>query len=122
MAPSNVVFHHDIPDAQLRWLYSSAAALFAVGLEDFGLTPIEAASFGLPTLARPFGGYLDTVIDGVNGVFLEGLEPHDFAGGISRLRSDSPDVAAIRESAERFSSDEFASRMTAVVEQVRSAS
>jgi glycosyltransferase involved in cell wall biosynthesis len=122
MAPSNVVFLQDIPDAQLRWLYSSAAALFAVGLEDFGLTPIEAASFGLPTLARPFGGYLDTVIDGVNGFFLEGLEPQDFAGGIGRLRSESPDAAAIRASAERFSNDAFASRMTAVVEQARSAS
>jgi len=122
MAPANVTFLHDIPDAQLRWLYSSAAALFAVGLEDFGLTPIEAASFGLPTLARPFGGYLDTVIDGVNGFFLTGLEPGDLAAAIGRLRAESPVSATIRESAERFSGEEFARRMTAVVERVRSAS
>ena len=121
MAPANVTFLHDIPDAQLRWLYSSAAALFAVGLEDFGLTPIEAASFGLPTLARPFGGYLDTVIDGVNGFFLTGLEPEDLTAAIGRLRSESPVPATIRESAERFSGEEFARRMTSVVERLRSA-
>ena len=122
LAPPNVTFLAEIPDSQLRWLYRSAAALFAVGLEDFGLTPIEAASFGLPTLARPFGGYLDTVIDGVNGFFLTGLEPWDLAAAIGRLRSECPVAATIRESAERFSGEEFARRMTAVVERVRSAS
>lgn len=119
MAPSNVVFLHDIPDARLRWLYSSAAALFAVGLEDFGLTPIEAASFGLPTLARPFGGYLDTVIDGTNGYFLGGLSPEDIVVAIHRLRAEPLDGSAIRRSAERFSQEEFARRMVAVVDDVR---
>lgn len=119
MAPSNVGFLHDVPDAQLRWLYSSAAALFAVALEDFGLTPIEAASFGLPTLARPFGGYLDTVVDGVNGYFLAGLEPADLAAAVRRLRADPLDPAEVRRSAGRFSSREFAVRMENVVERAR---
>lgn len=119
MAPPNVTFLSEIPDSQLRWLYRSAAALFAVGLEDFGLTPIEAASFGLPTLARPFGGYLDTVVDGVNGYLLTGLDPVDLAAAVRRLRAEPLDEAPIRASADRFSQEEFSRRMLRVVDRVR---
>jgi glycosyltransferase involved in cell wall biosynthesis len=119
LAPSNVTFLSDIPDSKLRWLYGSAEALFAVGLEDFGLTPIEAASFGLPTLARPFGGYLDTVIDGINGYFLAGLAPGDIAAAIRRLRTEPCDAEAVRRTSERFSPQEFAVRMKKVVEWAR---
>jgi glycosyltransferase involved in cell wall biosynthesis len=119
LAPTNVVFLSDIPDSKLRWLYSSAAALFAVGLEDFGLTPIEAASFGLPTLARSFGGYLDTVVDGVNGYFLGGLDPFDLAAAVQRLRTDPLDSVGVRRTSERFSPQEFSARMRRIVEHVR---
>lgn len=119
LAPGNVTLLHDVPDLQLRWLYSRAEALFAVGLEDFGLTPIEAASFGVPTIARPFGGYLDTVIEGVNGRFLPGLDPASFAAAIAALRADAPAPERIRGSNARFSEEEFARRMTAVIEGAR---
>lgn len=119
LAPTNVTFLSDIPDSQLRWLYSSGTALLAVGLEDFGLTPVEAASFGLPTLARPFGGYLDTVIDAVNGYFLRGLDPADLAEAVRRLRAEPLDPVEIRRSSERFSAHEFSTRVGEIVEQVR---
>jgi glycosyltransferase involved in cell wall biosynthesis len=119
MAPNNVAFLSDIPDSQLRWLYRSAVALLAVGLEDFGLTPIEAASFGLPTLARAFGGYLDTVVEGVNGYFLGGLDPADLAEAVRRLKAEPLDPAETRRSSERFSAHEFSMRLGEVVEQVR---
>ena len=48
-----------IDDAELRWLYSHCRALVAPSYEDFGLTPVEAASFGKPTVALRAGGYLD---------------------------------------------------------------
>ena len=119
LAPPNVTFMQNIPDSQLRWLYTEAEALFAVGLEDFGLTPIEAANFGVPTIARPRGGYLDTVIEGVNGRFLAGLAPADIAMTISELRQDSLASDGIRRSSERFSESEFARRMAEVIERAR---
>ncbi len=119
LAPPNVTFMQNIPDSQLRWLYSEAEALFAVGLEDFGLTPIEAANFGVPTIARPQGGYLDTVTEGVNGRFLAGLAPADIAMTISELRQDALAADGIRRSSERFSEFEFARRMAEVIERAR---
>jgi glycosyltransferase involved in cell wall biosynthesis len=113
-----VSFLQNVPDGQLRWLYSNAQALLAVGLEDFGLTPIEAATFGTPTIARAFGGYLDTVTEGTNGLFLKGLDPSDFRRALELLRAEplSPDVVSA--SAERFSEIEFAKRINEVVNRV----
>lgn len=60
-----------VSDAQLRWLYSSCGAVVSVAREDFGLTPLEANEFGKPTIVLRYGGYLDTTIEGVSGVFVE---------------------------------------------------
>ena len=115
LAPGNVRFLESIPDEQLRWLYTNAEALLAVGLEDFGLTPIEAAAFGTPTIARRFGGYLDTVSPGLNGVFLDEDSPVALGGAISELRAHDLAPASIAQSADRFSEARFAERLRAIV-------
>jgi len=43
--------------------------------EAFGLTTIEAGLSGTPTVAWPTGGNMDTVCDGVNGVFIDPRNP-----------------------------------------------
>ena len=62
-------------DAQLRWLYANCRALVAASHEDFGLTPLEAASFGKPTAALRWGGFLDTIDEGRNGIFFDEPTP-----------------------------------------------
>lgn len=68
-APPNVRFLEGLEDSQMRWAYAHATALLAPSFEDFGLTPLEAYSFGKPVLALRGGGYLDTVRDGDTGLF-----------------------------------------------------
>ena len=55
-APSNVDLVGNVSDPELRWLYGHCAALIPPAFEDYGLTPLEAASFGKPTLALKRGG------------------------------------------------------------------
>ena len=81
-APDNVRLLSGLTDAELRWTYAHARALVAPSLEDFGLTPLEAATFGVPTLALHGGGYLDTIDEQVNGAFFD--EPT--AAGRARRR------------------------------------
>ncbi len=69
--PGNVRLLGEVSDARLRWLYASCAGLVAASREDFGLTPVEAAAFGKPVAALRWGGYLDTVVPDVTGVFFE---------------------------------------------------
>ena len=85
--------------------------------EAFGRSMAEALAMGRPVVARAFGGALDVVRDGVDGVLVRGEEgadwPELFAGAISRAMGMAS--AAIRESAlERFSFDRMAESTLAV--------
>lgn len=107
MAGEDVVFGQDLTDAQLRWAYAHAAALIAASHEDFGITPLEASAWGVPTVALRAGGYLDTIVDGVNGVFVEEPTVEAVAGGVGRLLAHDWDRGAMQAHAERYSEVEF---------------
>ncbi len=115
LLPPNVRLLSDIDDAQLRWLYSSARALVAASLEDFGLTPVEAAVFGTPTVALRARGYLDTVVEGETGLFFDEPTPAAIAAAVERARTVDWDAQRIRRHAERFSPERFERRLHALV-------
>ena len=115
MAGEDVVFGQDLTDAQLRWAYAHATALIAASHEDFGITPLEASAWGVPTVALRAGGYLDTIVDCVNGVFVEEPTVEAVAEGVERLLAHDWDRAAMQAHAERFSEDAFARQIRALV-------
>jgi len=114
-APANVRFLAEVDDAELRWLYASAEALVGASLEDFGLTPVEAAAFGTPAVVLRFGGYLDTVVEDRTGVFFDEATPAALRSALARLRAVRPDPDEVRAHARRFSEPAFAEAMRAVV-------
>lgn len=118
MAGEDVVFGQDLTDAQLRWAYAHATALIAASHEDFGITPLEASAWGVPTVALRAGGYLDTIVEGVNGVFVEEPTVDAVAGGVERLLEHDWDRAAMQAHAERFSEREFARRIRGLLGEV----
>ena len=81
-----VHFHTEYPPAQ-QVLYYQAADLF-VSLSDtlqenFGLTPVEAMSCGLPAVVSDWGGYRETVVEGETGFRLRTIwapREEDMAG------------------------------------------
>ncbi|URI28712.1 glycosyltransferase [Micrococcus yunnanensis] len=113
MAGDGVVFAQDLTEAQLRWAYAHATALIAASHEDFGITPLEASAWGVPTVALRAGGYLDTIVEGVNGVFVNGTSVAAVAGGIEWVRAHNWDRAAMRSHARRFSEFEFGQQVQA---------
>jgi len=115
--PDNVEIVSDISDDELRWAYAHAAALVAASYEDFGLTPLEGNAFGKPVVALRAGGYLDTVVEGVNGVFIERPAPADINRGMDAVRSQPWDPDAIRAHAEAFGEHNFIRRLTELVEE-----
>jgi glycosyltransferase involved in cell wall biosynthesis len=115
-APDNVRILSDLSDAELRWTYAHARVLLAPSLEDFGLTPLEAAAFGVPTLALHGGGYLDTIAEDVNGAFFEEPTVASVRAAIVDARGRRWDEDAIRAHAELFSEDRFCARIRAEVE------
>ena len=104
-----------VTDSQLRWLYASCDGLIAASYEDFGLTPVEAHAHGKPVLALRHGGYLETVIEGVNGIFFDEVRASSIAARLSEFRRLKFDSDAVKETAQRFSLDHFITSLRSIV-------
>lgn len=61
----------NLNSAEMCAIFRNARAVvgFSHG-EAFGLTPVEAMAIGTPPLFVDYGGYTDTIVDGVNGRLL----------------------------------------------------
>jgi len=106
-ATPNIELLGSVNDSELRWLYENCRALIAPAFEDYGLTPLEAASFGKPTLALRRGGYLDTVSEGISGYFFDDLDISSVSGAIDKLSQNPLSSDEIRGHASQFSEDRF---------------
>lgn len=114
-APGNVRFASDLTDAEMRWAYSSAKAVIAPSHEDFGITPLEGAAWGKPTIALRAGGYLDTIVEGVTGLFIPEPSSACIRDAVFNFRRENWDSQAIRHHVERFSEERFHYRLRADV-------
>lgn len=117
-APDNVRLIGTVDDATLRWLYEHCAALIAPAHEDFGLTPIEAAAFGRPTVALRWGGYLDTIVEDETGLFFDAPEAEPIAAAIRALRATEWSPDRLREQAGRYGEPRFVAHLRGVVARV----
>ena len=114
--PGNVRLLSGLTDAQLRWVYAHTRILVAPSFEDYGLSPLEAAVFGRPSLTLRAGGYLDTVREGVTGLHVDAPEPELFREGLDAADAHAWDPDVLRSHAERFSESGFAARLHAEVD------
>jgi glycosyltransferase involved in cell wall biosynthesis len=117
LAPPNVTLLGAVADPELRWLYAHCAGAISASYEDFGLTPLEAASFGRPAAVLRFGGFLDTTAEGESGVFFDNPHPTSIARAIGDLLQGSFNEDALRRHAARYSESAFISRLRKVVEE-----
>lgn len=115
--PDNVRLVSGISDEELRWLYARSRALVAPSFEDFGLTVVEAAAWGKPSIALRAGGYLDTVAEGVTGRFFDAADAKSIAAAIAASRFDVWDVTRIKEHAREFSEEAFARKLQKLVDE-----
>jgi glycosyltransferase involved in cell wall biosynthesis len=90
-----------VSDAELKWLYGNAEALVSASREDFGLTPLEANLEGTPALVARAGGFLDSVVPGVNGTFFEPESVDSCAEAMATFRKKEFGAADCRSHAER---------------------
>ncbi len=67
IAGPTVEFLGFVPDDELPKLMAGCRAFLFPGLEDFGITPVQAQAAGRPVIAYGGGGALDTVKPGVTG-------------------------------------------------------
>lgn len=106
-----------VPDEKLPELYSQARALLFPQEEDFGITPLEAAASGKPTIAFRAGGALETIIENKTGIFFNQQSPESLIKAIQTFETGFWDWRLIRRHAERFRRERFLQQMEQVIEQ-----
>ncbi len=88
MAEKNIKFLGFQPKETLEEYYKYCQALIFPGEEDFGITIVEAMSFGKPVLAYRKGGALETMIEGITGEFFDDPIAEILADGVRRLKNN----------------------------------
>lgn len=115
----DIVILGGVSEEALRWLYAECLGLVAASFEDFGLTPLEAASFGKPTAALHAGGYLDTIDPNVNGIFFEDPEFTSIQEAVTVLSNHQWDRDQIAAHADKFGRTRFVKRLRDIVAESR---
>ncbi|MEX2446057.1 MAG: glycosyltransferase, partial [Dehalococcoidia bacterium] len=83
---------------------------------DFGIAPVEAQAAGRPVVAYGRGAATETVVDGSTGILFDEQTVESLTRAMLRLESTSFDPRVCRRNAERFSADEFRTRIRRTVE------
>lgn len=106
-----------VPDEELPNYYQNCKAFIMPQEEDFGLTPLEAMSFGKPVLALRQGGATETILEGQTGEFFDDPIPEGLADGIRRLNENykNYDPEFIISHALKFSPDKFRKEMVNLI-------
>lgn len=116
LAGPTVEFLGYVPDDQLPDLMARCKAFLFPGLEDFGITPVQAQAAGRPVIAYGGGGALDTVIPGQTGELFAELTVDSLMVAMREFDASRYDTRVIRRHAERFDTAVFERELTRYIE------
>ena len=94
-----------------------ARSLILPGVEDFGITPLEAMALGTPVVALGEGGVRDSVVDGTTGIFFDAPEVESLRRALDAVEAQAWDRQAIRAQARKFSRPVFDAKFAAMLQQ-----
>lgn len=96
-------------DKEIEGYYKKARAFLFPCEDDFGLTMVEALSYGVPVIALRRGGAKEIVEEGITGEFFDAPVVEVFADAMRRFieKENSYSVQVMMQSAERFSQEKF---------------
>lgn len=100
---------------QIRERFEGCRAFVFPGVEDFGITPLEAQACGRPVIAYGEGGALETVVEGETGLFFREQSVEALADAVRRFEAREEDFrpGRCRRQAERFGPQRFRAEIRA---------
>lgn len=111
-------FTGKVDDIAVERLLSGCRALVFPGTEDFGLVPVEAMACGKPVIAYKQGGAVESVREGLSGLFFEEPSADSLIEAIERFdrTEQSFQPERIRSWAEQFGETRFTNAMREIID------
>lgn len=102
-------------DEMAARILGGCKALIIPGIEDFGLTSLEAQALGKPVVAYEQGGALETVVPGKTGIFFDEQTEESLVNALKKLDSMKINSNDCIENAAKFSKEKFISNFKQTV-------
>lgn len=104
-------------EEDLKKYYKNARALIFPTVDDFGITMVEAMSYGVPVVAIRKGGAKEVVEEGITGEFFDAQTPEVLSDGVRRFMENENkyDPNMIKEKANRFTEDKFREEILRII-------
>ncbi len=118
LAGKTVTFLGRVSDEIVEEEFAGAQAFIFPGLDDFGISPLEAMASGTPVVAYKAGGALDYVVPGKNGEFFGHPSADSLTQALRVFKPDKYSAGAIANYAKRFSDEEFRRHMREYLKKV----
>lgn len=118
IAGPEAIFHGALSNEEVVARMRRCRALIVPGVEDFGITAVEAQAAGRPVVTMRSGGALETVLDEVTGLFFDELSAASLGRALLATSSRMWNPAIAREHAARFGVERFQAEMMALVRRV----
>ncbi|MBU1616185.1 MAG: glycosyltransferase, partial [Candidatus Margulisbacteria bacterium] len=111
LSQPNIEYFGRLSDSAIKEMVAECQGLVFPGEEDFGIVPVEAMAAGRPVVAFRGGGALETIVDGVTGIFFNNGTPEAIVDAVERLMRKKFDQFEIRKQALKFDKSIFRQRM-----------
>ncbi|WP_152640968.1 glycosyltransferase, partial [Rhodococcus sp. Chr-9] len=105
-----VYFLGRVSDALLFALYQKSLAYIFLGVEDFGIMPVEAMAAGASVVGNSVGGVAETVMDGITGALCDPKDSAQLTDAVRRAIDCRPEKSAAH--AQQFDSIQFMREIT----------
>ncbi len=117
IAKGNIKFLGKVTDEEMARLYGGAKAfILAQKDEDFGMTAVEAMSFGTPVIAYKGGGYIESVIEGRTGLFFDKLTVENLISTVKKFEKLRFRPIDCIDQSRKFSKERFEKEMLQFVD------
>ncbi|KKS30960.1 hypothetical protein A2380_03995 [candidate division WWE3 bacterium RIFOXYB1_FULL_43_24] len=122
LAGPNVKFLGKVSESEKHSLIEGCLGVInAVKDEDFGIVPVEAMAHGKPVLAHKSGGHLETVTEGISGMFFEGSDEKELSLKIKEFEqaiyNHTFDPEIIEDTVAKFSKQRFQNEIRSFIEE-----
>jgi glycosyltransferase involved in cell wall biosynthesis len=118
LAKRNISFYERVSDLALASLLAGCKGLVVAAEEDFGMTALEAQSFGKGVIAYGFGGAKETVLPGKTGVYFKELNVASLQQALEMYETIDIDPSACHKQADAFSLAKFESKLKNIIDKL----